>query len=392
MTAEDCPAPPRSLYVHLPFCRRRCAYCDFAIAVSGPDLQDRYLDALLGELHSVSRSAAAVEPLQTVHLGGGTPSLLGPERLERLIEAVAAGFSLAEGCEVTLEANPEEVTPAVAREWARIGITRASLGIQSLSDPTLRWLGRGHDAELGLSALGWLRESGIPQVSCDLIFAIPGQSTAAFLDGLDRVLRLQPDHLSCYELTLEPGTTTRRLVDSGRYPPVAEAVALEQLRSARARLLAAGLIRYEVSNYSRPGCESRHNLNYWRGGTYLALGAGAHGFLGRPAASALGLPEGGGVGVRYWHYRDAATYVRVLGQGSSGIRDSEELDDSQLRLERLALGLRLTEGVEVAGAQLLAASRRLAAHGWLEVEGERVRATPEGMEILDRLTLELIAA
>ena len=140
MTAEDCPAPPRSLYVHLPFCRRRCAYCDFAIAVSGPDLQDRYLDALLGELHSVSRSAAAVEPLQTVHLGGGTPSLLGPERLERLIEAVAAGFSLAEGCEVTLEANPEEVTPAVAREWARIGITRASLGIQSLSDPTLRWL------------------------------------------------------------------------------------------------------------------------------------------------------------------------------------------------------------------------------------------------------------
>ena len=206
------------------------------------------------------------------------------------------------------------------------------------------------------------------------------------------MLRLQPDHLSCYELTLEPGTTTRRLVDSGRYPPVAEAVALEQLRSARARLLAAGLIRYEVSNYSRPGCESRHNLNYWRGGTYLALGAGAHGFLGRPAASALGLPEGGGVGVRYWHYRDAATYVRVLGQGSSGIRDSEELDDSQLRLERLALGLRLTEGVEVAGAQLLAASRRLAAHGWLEVEGERVRATPEGMEILDRLTLELIAA
>ncbi len=308
------------------------------------------------------------------------------------MEALAAGFSWAEGCEVTLEANPEEVSPAATRDWARMGINRASLGIQSLSNPTLRWLGRGHDAAQGLKALGWLRESGIPQVSCDLMSAIPGQSTGAFLDGLDRVLRFQPDHLSCYELTLEPGTTTRRLVDSGRCRQVAEAVALEQLRSARARLPAAGLTRYEVSNYSRPGCESRHNLNYWKGGTYLALGAGAHGFLGGPAASALGLPAGCARGVRYWHYRDAATYVRVVGQGSTGIRSSEQLDDSQLGLERLALGLRLTQGVKVGEERLLAASRRLAAHGWLEVEGERVRATPEGMEILERLTLELVAA
>ncbi|MGC8474435.1 MAG: coproporphyrinogen-III oxidase family protein, partial [Candidatus Dormibacteria bacterium] len=194
MTADDRLAPPRSLYIHLPFCRRRCAYCDFAIAISGPDLQDRYLNALLEELHLVSRSSVAAEPLQTVHLGGGTPSLLGSGRLGRLMEAVAAGFSLAEGCEVTLEANPEEVSPAAARAWARMGITRASLGIQSLSDPTLRWLGRGHDAEVGLSALGWLRESDISQVSCDLIFAIPGESTSAFLDGLERVLRFQPDH------------------------------------------------------------------------------------------------------------------------------------------------------------------------------------------------------
>ena len=392
MTVEDRPGPPTSLYVHLPFCRRRCAYCDFAIAVSGPNLQDRYLEALLQELRFVSRTALADEPLRTIHLGGGTPSLLGPARLARLMEAVAAGFSMANGCEVTLEANPEEVSEAAAREWAGMGITRASLGIQSLSDPTLRWLGRGHDAELGLRALGWLRESAIPQVSCDLMFAIPGQSTRAFLEGLDRVLQFQPDHLSCYELTLEPGTTAQRLVDSGRCQRVAEAAALEQLRSARARLLVAGLPRYEVSNYSRPGCQSRHNLNYWRGGTYLALGAGSHGFLGGPAASALGLPVGDAVGVRYWHYRDAATYVRVVGQGSAGIRASEQLDDSQLSLERLALGLRLTEGVEVTGERPLAASRRLAAHGWLEVEGERVRATPEGMEILDRLTLELIAA
>jgi oxygen-independent coproporphyrinogen-3 oxidase len=392
LTAEDRPGPPTSLYVHLPFCRRRCTYCDFAITVSGPNLQDRYLDALLQELRFVSRADLAHEPLRTIHLGGGTPSLLGPARLARLLETVAAGFSLDDGCEVTLEANPEEVSPDAAREWAHMGITRASVGIQSLSDPTLLWLGRGHDAELGLKALGWLRESDIPQVSCDLMFAIPGQSTRDFLDGLDRVLHFQPDHLSCYELTLEPGTTARRLVDSGRCQRVAEPVALEQLRSARARLLAADLARYEVSNYSRPGCQSRHNLNYWRGGTYLALGSGSHGFLGGPAASALGLPVGRAAGVRYWHYRDATTYVRVVGQGAAGIRGSEQLDDSQLSLERLALGLRLTEGVDVVEERLLAASRRLAVHGWLEVEGERVRATPEGMEILDRLTLELIAA
>ncbi len=392
MTADDRLGPPTSLYVHLPFCRRRCTYCDFAISVSGPNLQDRYLDALLAELRFVSRTALADEPLKTIHLGGGTPSLLGPSRLARLLEAVAAGFPVADGCEVTLEANPEEVSEAAAREWAGMGITRASLGIQSLSDPILRWLGRGHDAELGLNALGWLRESGIPQLSCDLMFAIPGQSTGAFLDGLERVLQFQPDHLSCYELTLEPGTTAQRLVDSGRCQQVAEAEALEQLRSARARLLVAGLTRYEVSNYSRPGCQSRHNLNYWRGGTYLALGAGSHGFLGGPAAGALGLPVGRAAGVRYWHYRDAATYARVVGQGTAGIRGSEQLDDSQLRLERLALGLRLTEGVDVADERLLAVSRRLAVHGWLEVDGGRVRATPEGMEILDRLTLELIAA
>jgi oxygen-independent coproporphyrinogen-3 oxidase len=224
------------------------------------------------------------------------------------------------------------------------------------------------------------------------MLAIPGQSTATFLRGLERVLQFRPDHLSCYELTLEPGTTTQRLVASGRCPGVAESESLEQLRSARAILEAAGLRRYEVSNYSRSGCESRHNLNYWKRGTYLAVGAGSHGFLGGPAAVALGLPAGGAAGVRYWHYRDAATYVRMVRQNSTGIRGSEQLDASQLSLERLSLGLRLAEGVEVGEERCLSAARRLASRGWLEVDGSRVRATPEGMEILDRITLELAAA
>ena len=392
MTAEATLPPPRSLYLHLPFCRRRCAYCDFAIAVAGEELQDRYLAAILQELAAVSRSGAASRPLDTVHLGGGTPSLLGGSRLVRLLEAVAADFRLASGCEVTLEANPEEVSPAAAREWARLGVTRVSLGVQSLSDRTLRWLGRGHDAATGLRALEWLRDSSLPQVSCDLMFAIPGQSTRTFLEGLELVLRVHPDHLSCYELTLEPGTVTQRRVAAGRAAAVPETQALEQLRRGRERIEAAGLLRYEVSNYGRPGCESRHNLNYWRGGTYLAAGAGAHGFLGAAEAAALQLAAGTGVGVRYWHYRAAATYAKAVESGGLGIRASEQLDHSQLSLERLALGLRLTQGLEIAEEGRLGASRRLAARGWMEVDGRRVRATPGGMEILDRLTLELAAA
>ncbi|MGA9776626.1 MAG: radical SAM family heme chaperone HemW [Candidatus Dormiibacterota bacterium] len=391
MTAEAPDQPPRSLYLHLPFCARRCPYCDFAIVVGDELLQDRYLDALLAELARMSASGAAPLPLQTLYLGGGTPSLLGPSRLGRLLAAVEAGFGLETGCEVTMEANPEEVTPAAAAAWADLGVTRVSLGVQSLDDDTLLWLGRGHDSRTAESAVATLRESAIPALSCDLIYAIPVQPTATFARGLDRLLSHGPDHISCYELTVEPGTQLQRWVAGGAVPAPDEEDFLAQGKLARDALARAGLHRYEVSNYSRPGSESRHNLNYWTGAPYLAAGCGAHGFLGRSAAAALGI-EGAGERVRYWHLRAAATYVRSVAAGEMGLRGREWLTGSELALERLALGLRLTCGVELSTPGQLEAGRRLAVQGLLLLEGRRVQATPEGMDVLDRLTLELAAA
>lgn len=391
MTVESAPGPPRALYLHLPFCTRRCPYCDFAIAVGDDGLQQRYLTALLRELDWIAASGAARAPLETVYLGGGTPSLLGPERMGRLLDAVRRSFAVAPDAEVTIEANPEQVDPGVVRDWHRLGVTRVSLGVQSLDDQALSWLGRVHDAGVAERAVAVLRESPIPALSCDLIYALPVQSTATFASGLERLLGHRPDHVSCYELTVEPGTRLHRLVNRGTEPGPREADSVEQGRLALEMLGGAGLRRYEVSNYSLPGAESRHNLNYWTGGAYLAAGCGAHGFLDPGSARALGF-EGAGAALRYWHLRAAATYQRSVQASGRGLRGHEWLSDSQLALERLALRLRLSVGVELGHPRQLARAHELAEQGWLVVEGSRVRATALGAEILDRITLELAAA
>lgn len=391
MSADPLAGAPRSLYLHLPFCSRRCPYCDFAIAVGGAEARDRYLEALLVELDRLAAAGLAPLPLETVYLGGGTPSLLGEVRLGRLMERLWAEFSIADAAEITLEANPEDVSAEAAAEWARLGFTRVSLGVQSLDDPTLSWLGRGHDARRAEEAVARLRESAVPQINCDLIYAVPTQSAGSFTAGLRRLLQHHPDHVSCYELTVEAGTVLDRGVRSGRTPGPREEDSLEQGRLAEQMLNDQGLRRYEVSNYCRPGAESRHNLNYWRGGQYLAAGAGAHGFLGPAEAGRLGLAPDG-VALRYWHLRAAATYSKAVMERGLGWRGSEWLTPDQLQLERLALGLRLNEGTPVGAPGRRAAALRLAGEGLLELEGERIRATARGLEVLDRVTLELAAA
>ncbi|MHB8313720.1 MAG: radical SAM family heme chaperone HemW [Candidatus Dormibacteria bacterium] len=387
MTAEGGPGPARSLYLHIPFCTQRCHYCDFAIQVGGPDLQGRYLQALLEELRWLGEARVAA-PLESVFLGGGTPSLLRPELLERLLQAVVARFRLAPQAEVTIEANPEGVTSERVRLWSGLGINRVSLGVQSLDDSTLSWLGRSHDADQAELALAAVRQAGMVALSCDLIYAVPGQDAATFERGLRRVLEFQPEHVSCYELTVEPGTPLARGVAAGRSQSPQVEDFLEQRRLAVAVLGEAGLRRYEVSNYARPGCESRHNLVYWQGGAYLAAGSGAHGFLGPAEAAGLGF-EGKGVALRYWHFRNAASYARSVADGSRGVRGHEWLTPEDLALERLACGLRLTTGVELQTSAQWRTAAQLQALGLLEVAGGRVRATSTGVDVLDRLTLEL---
>jgi oxygen-independent coproporphyrinogen-3 oxidase len=383
----------RSLYLHIPFCESRCPYCDFAIQVGGQHLQQPYVEALIAELEWLAPARTGRAELETVYLGGGTPGLLPPALLEHLLTAVEKRWGIAKGAEVTIEANPRGLTEDVVRSWLSLGINRVSLGVQSLDDATLAWLGRNHDAAGAEAAIVAAQRAGLENLSCDLIYAIPEQPTRVFMAGLERLLRYAPQHVSCYELTVEPSTPLARWVAAGKVRGPLEEDFLEQHRLAREVLEVAGLLQYEVSNYARSGRESRHNLTYWRGKHYLAAGCGAHGFLDRKTSQQLGFSiSASDVGLRYWNLRSAATYIKQVGDMGHGRRGQEAINREQHRLEQLACGLRLRAGVELTAARQREEADRLAALGLLTRSGNRVAATPQGEEVLDRLTLELAAS
>ncbi|MGA7173505.1 MAG: radical SAM family heme chaperone HemW [Candidatus Dormiibacterota bacterium] len=393
MTAERAALGARSLYLHIPFCDTRCPYCDFAIHIGGDHLHQPYVKAVIRELGYLAGSGRPMGGLDTVYLGGGTPGLLPPPLLQQLLEAVEGCLGISHGAEITIEANPTGLTLERAKSWLSLGINRLSLGVQSLDDRALRWLGRNHDSATAEAAIDAARQGGIKNLSCDLIYAIPEQPTAAFEAGLRRLIGFSPQHVSCYELTVEPATPLARSVAEGRVPAPSEPDFLEQHRLARALLAEAGLRQYEVSNYAQPGLESRHNLSYWQGRHYLAAGCGAHGFVNDSASRRLGFPVGPEeVGVRYWNLRSASTYIKRVTTHGNGRRGHEGIDREQAELERLACGLRLQLGVELTLPWQLATAERLAERGLLTIDGGRVAATPSGVEVLDRITLELAAS
>jgi oxygen-independent coproporphyrinogen-3 oxidase len=392
LTAESLDSSARSLYIHVPFCESRCPYCDFAIHVGGEQLYQPYVDAVVTELAWLAQAGSRGQGLQTVYLGGGTPGLLPPPLLERLLMVVDQLFGIARGAEITIEANPSGLTEAIVRSWLSLGINRVSLGVQSLDDRTLRWLGRNHDAAAAEAAIVAVQRAGLVNLSCDLIYAIPEQPTAVFAAGLERLLAYAPQHVSCYELTVEPSTPLARWVAGGKVSAPREDDFLEQHRLAKALLERAGLLQYEVSNYARAGRESRHNLTYWQGRQYLAAGCGAHGFIDNKTGQQLGFaPTPGAVGLRYWNLRSAATYIKQVAALGHGRRGHEAITREQHQVELLACGLRLRTGVQLSAPGQLAEADHLAGLGLVELSGNRVSATPRGLEVLDRLTLELAA-
>jgi oxygen-independent coproporphyrinogen-3 oxidase len=392
LTAESLGEGVRSLYLHIPFCESRCPYCDFAIHVGGDHLYQPYVEAVIAELAWLQRAGVGGAGLETVYLGGGTPGLLPPRLLGRLLTVVDQFFGVATGAEITLEANPSGLTEELVRSWLSLGINRVSLGVQSLNDQTLRWLGRNHDASAGEAAILAAQQAGLANLSCDLIYAVPEQPTAVFAAGLERLLAYGPQHVSCYELTVEPSTPLARWVAGGRVSAPREDDFLEQHRLAKALLETAGLQQYEVSNYARPGRESRHNLTYWQGRHYLAAGCGAHGFIENQASQQLGFAlSPTDVGLRYWNLRSTATYIKQVGESGHGRRGHEAISHEQHQLELLACGLRLRAGVQLSAPRQLAEADHLADLGLVELSGNRVSATPRGLEVLDRLTLELSA-
>ncbi|HET9707707.1 MAG TPA: radical SAM family heme chaperone HemW [Gemmatimonadales bacterium] len=363
--------PFQHLYVHVPFCTRRCSYCDFSIAIRKQVPAEDFVATIQAEL----KQGGPLESLETVYLGGGTPSLLPPESIRTILFDVLHSTSSLDAVEVTLEANPENVTANAARAWRAAGVNRVSLGAQSFDDRVLEWMHRTHDAAQIARAVKHLRDAGVDNISLDLIFALPESLERDWDRDLDLGVALAPSHLSLYGLTVEPRTPLDRWISRGAIQaPSDDRYADEYLR-AHERLSAAGYEFYEVSNAARDGRRSRHNSAYWSGRPYLGVGPAAHSFDGR---------------TRRWNYAAWEAYRSVIAAGESPIDSREELTGEQRQLERLYLGLRTVEGIASSDlARPLPPSSALFAQGWLLTDGARLRCTPSGWLRLDSLVAAL---
>jgi putative oxygen-independent coproporphyrinogen III oxidase len=355
---------------------RRCSYCDFSIAVRKQVPAREYVDAVLEELRSARPADAG--PLDSLYLGGGTPSLLPAEALTRLVTSLFDAFRSTpsfDDLEVTLEANPEDVTPENAMAWRAAGVNRVSLGGQSFDDRVLAWMHRSHGAARIGEACRVLRAAGIGNISLDLIFALPAELKRDWSRDLDLACELRPEHLSLYGLTVEERTPLARWISRGAAaPPDDDRYAAEYLL-AHERLAAAGYRFYEVSNAAREGRRSRHNSAYWSGRPYLGLGPAAHSFDGR---------------ARRWNLGAWEAYRAALAAGRSPVESEEVLTPEQRELEGLYLALRTDVGVPRSACP----PGRLSAWegaGWVEVEEGRVRCTPEGWLRLEALVRDLTA-
>lgn len=363
------------LYLHVPFCARRCVYCDFAIAVRREVPSARYVDVVEREWQvRAAREGWGGEPLDTLYFGGGTPSLLPSEAIARLAERFLGDAAGAD--EVTLEANPDDVGLAAAAAWKVAGVNRVSLGAQSFQRGPLEWMHRTHGTGTAERAVEWLRQAGIAAVSLDLIFGFPDDVGHDFARDLDTALGLEADHLSVYGLTVEPATPLGKWVGRGATRPVDEERYVSEFRLAHERLTAAGYAHYEVSNYARAGRRSRHNAAYWERQQYVGLGPSAHSFLGEQ---------------RRWNERHWAAYAAAVDERGDPEAGRERLDGEQRRLEAVYLGLRTSDGIPAslvdptAGAELERALNR----GWLLADGGRLRATVDGWLRLDALVTGL---
>lgn len=358
------------LYIHVPFCARRCSYCDFAIAVRREVPSRRFVDAVLTEWRSWQREPAWADSasLATVYFGGGTPSHLAATELGRLLEELGRDRPIDDDAEVTLEANPEDVTVRNAEAWIAAGVNRVSLGVQSFDDAVLKWMHRTHVAAAVPTAMSILRAAGFSNVSVDLIFALPEVLERDWSRDLDRALALEPEHVSLYGLTVEEGTPLGRWTARGESTPLPdERYAAEYLLAHRA-LSSAGFDHYEVSNAGRPGYRARHNSAYWQRAPFIGLGPSAHSGLARR---------------RSWNVPQWASYERLISAGQP-IQEVETLNESQLRLEQLYLGLRTSDGLE-AGLIPRPALDDWVVNGWAEASNGKARLTVEGWLRLDAL-------
>lgn len=371
-----------SVYVHAPFCVRRCFYCDFAVQVRKEGNPGEWLDALEGELEGLCREGrfTLADELETLYVGGGTPSLLGPDAMEGLARVLGARRVAGEELEWTAEANPESLTPELARGWREAGVNRLSLGVQTFHEPALRWMGRRHGPQGATQAVAAARSEGLENLSVDLIFGLPTHLGRSWRRDLERILALDVPHVSLYGLSVEEGTPLGRAVREGREGPVHDEQYEEEFLLASEVFSSAGYEHYEVSNFARPGRRSRHNGVYWDGRPYLGLGNGAHSYL-HP--------------LRRWNLRGWDAYRERASSGRLPVDTHELLDAAAHQLERVWLALRTDQGWLRDPAD--GAAARALLEGWIQrglavADGDQVRLLPRGWLILDELAVELDAA
>jgi oxygen-independent coproporphyrinogen-3 oxidase len=359
------------IYVHVPFCARRCSYCDFAIAVRRQVPSADFARAIIGEWESWQAHPAWADApvVQTVYFGGGTPSRVDPSAIAAILARIASDRPIAAGAEITLEANPDDVDAERAAAWRQGGVNRVSLGVQSFEPAVLEWMHRTHRTEQVAPAVAELRRAGISELSLDLIFALPEALGRDWPADLEAALALRPEHLSLYGLTVEPATPLGRWAARGEVTaPPDERWAGDFLHADR-RLRDAGYEHYEVSNAALPGHRARHNSAYWTRAPFIGLGPSAHSGFGRE---------------RRWNIRDWAAYQRAAAAGLTLAEGSERLDGPAVRLEQIYLGLRTDGGLPVSDlADHVRAGWERA--GWAETADGRVRLTPEGWLRLDAL-------
>ena len=373
------PGTQFGIYLHVPFCTSRCGYCDFntyTAAELGGATPDGWLAALRVELRLAAEGLGAVT-VDTVFVGGGTPSTLGGHRLGAALDAVREHFPLAAGAEVTTEANPESTSPEFFDAIRAAGYTRVSLGMQSSAPHVLAVLDRAHSPGRPIAAAGQARAAGFGHISIDLIYGTPGETDDDLLASVDAALGAGVDHVSAYALVVEDGTALARRVRRGEIAAPDDDVLARRYELLDRRLSAAGLGWYEVSNWSRPGGECRHNLGYWNGGQWWGAGPGAHGFIGD---------------IRWWNIKRPNTYAEILAEGRLPVDDFERLGRRDRHLEQVMLGIRLRDGLPAAllSESEMSRARRAVADGLLAESAEHLVLTDRGRLLADAVVRELL--
>lgn len=368
------PAGPFGVYVHIPFCAQRCGYCDFATWTDRGHLVEAYVDACVRDVDRLRRSGAA-RPATSVFFGGGTPSLLPASSLLRIL----ASIERVPGCEVTVECNPDSVDARKLAEYRAGGVTRISLGVQSMAPHVLAYLERTHDPANVERAVAWARAAGFEHLNLDLIYGTPGETVDDWRATLERAVALGPDHVSAYALTVEPGTPLGRRVAAGSVPGPDDDDQADRYEIADDVLAGAGFAWYEISNWARPGGECRHNLLYWTGGEYLPVGCAAHGHR---------------AGRRWWNVRTPDRYLAAVDAGRPPEAGSELLGPQARAEEAFALALRTAGGAPLPGpgAEPAGLPADLERAGFVTLEGGRIRLTRRGRLMATDVTARLLAA